>query len=183
MINQTALIIAVPHPNARGAIQDGVTIAEHLLYKGWTVTLVSDADATIHNVMSRKADVFWFTGECTSENRIQLSDGVLAPRLLAIGKPLTVFDCCHIGSLIKPDGSSPVVCASSGLNWNETDGSSLFMHAVRHIIKDANPDTPLLDPIAPKMPVETFRRIAIWMSIWSDRNQPTQRQLPVMGKL
>jgi len=175
---QTALIVGVPHPNARNAIQDAIDIAHHLLDQGMTVTLITDEAATPANVFSCKADICWFTGECIPTGRLQLHDGTIAPQLLALGKQLTVFDCCHIGNLVRSTGTSRVLCAAAGKNWNESDGSSLFMHAVREIMQDSSP---LIDRRAPYLPVETFRHIATWMSTWCDRNNPTQRQAPVMG--
>jgi hypothetical protein len=177
------LIIGVPHPLARAAECDAIDIAHHFLCKGWTVTLATDTEATVHRVLALKADVCWFSGECTADKKLQLADYAISPKLLALGKAITVFDCCHIGSLIKPTGHCPVVCASSGLNWNEHDGSSLLMHAARDLIAKADPDTLILDPVTLTMPVLTFRAIGAWMNTWCDRNSPTTRQAPVMGKL
>lgn len=177
------LIVGVPHVNARGAETDALDMALYFIRHNWTVRLILGAEATIDNVMYQKADACWFTGECTAETRLQLEDGVLHPRLLTMGKELTIFDCCHVGMLIKPDGKSPVVCAASSRNWNESDGSSIWMHAVRHLIADANPDTPILHPTAPYMPIETFRAIGSYMCHWCDVNSPTIRQAPVMGAI
>jgi len=179
--NPSALVIGVAHPDARGAENDALEVASDLLCNGWTVTLLSGDDATLERVFSLKATVCWFSGECGKTERLQLADTTIGPRFLALGRALTVFDCCRVGGMLKPGcGRSNVMCATSMLNWNESDGSSIFSHALRAQLATS---CSLFSKSAPYYSVETLRCIATWMSIWCDRNNPTHRQAPIIGKL
>jgi len=178
--NPSALVIGVAHPDARGAENDALEVASDLLCNGWTVTLLSGDEATLERVFSLKTTVCWFSGECGPTERLQLADATIDPRWLALGKALTVFDCCRVGGMLKPGGRSNVLCATGRLNWNEIDGSSIFSHAIRDQLATSRG---LFKKEPPYFQAETLRCISTWMSVWTDKNSPTYSQLPIVGKL
>lgn len=178
-----ALIIAAWHENAKAAVKDAEAIHLQLLDNGWDSTLIANLGYGDLADLSAPHHLTWFSGEATQTDAgimLHLGNNIVFPaRELARESETTLYDCCHVGSLVTAGGEHPdIICASRTYNWNETDGSSVFSHAIRACTKRLG--TPFMQQ-SPYIIPTCYMWIEDWIHAWNRTNSASPAQTPIMG--
>ena len=139
-----ALCVGVNHdPNALHAADDAVMVARALWGAGYE-TDVRDR-TRLYTWMSPVYDLIYYSceaivhGEPRGVPLLFLDDPTIPSPWMALdrvplGTDLTLFDCCHVGSVVKPTNEDNegglCICAGRNKTFNRVHAGSFFAYAL-----------------------------------------------------